>query len=100
MVAVEGKQLMTEYTCCPDKPFYEAQYRVIFMRRPAFYIQYLITPVFILSMLSTLVFYLPPESGEKVALSITNLLSLVVFQQIISENMPPSGTEFPLIGML
>ena len=100
MVAVEGKQLMTEYTCCPDKPFYEVQYRVIFRRRPAFYIQYLITPVFILSMLSTLVYYLPPESGEKVALSITNLLSLVVFQQIISDNMPPSGTEFPLIGML
>ena len=51
-------------------------------------------------MMSLLVFYLPPDCGEKLTLSITNLLALVVFQQIIAENMPPSGDDSPIIGKL
>ena len=98
LVAVQNKPIMTKFACC-ETPIYEVQYRLIFKRRPDFYIKYLIIPVFILSTLSTLVFYLPSESGEKIQLSITNLLALVVFQQVISENMPPSGSESPIIGM-
>ena len=51
-----------------------------------------------ISVLSLLVFYLPAECGEKLTLSITNLLALVVFQQLIAESMPPSGEDPPLIG--
>ncbi|XP_072042629.1 neuronal acetylcholine receptor subunit alpha-5-like [Amphiura filiformis] len=97
MVATNKKQMTTYFSCC-DFPFYEVQYRLIFKRRPGFYIKYLIIPVFLLSVLSLMVFYLPPDSGEKVTLCITNLLALVVFQQIISDNMPPSGAESPIIG--
>ncbi|XP_072046606.1 neuronal acetylcholine receptor subunit alpha-5-like [Amphiura filiformis] len=97
MVATNKKQITTHYSCCPY-PFYEVQYRLIFKRRPDFYIKYLIIPVCLLSLLSLMVFYLPPDSGEKVTLCITNLLALVVFQQIISDNMPPSGAESPIIG--
>ena len=45
-----------------------------------------------------MVFYLPPDCGEKLTLSITNLLALVVFQQMISETMPPSGDDAPILG--
>ncbi|XP_072042662.1 neuronal acetylcholine receptor subunit alpha-5-like [Amphiura filiformis] len=97
MVATNKKQLTTHFACC-DFPYYEVQYRLIFKRRPDFYIKYLIIPVALLSFLSLMVFYLPPDSGEKVTLCITNLLALVVFQQIITDNMPPSGAESPIIG--
>ena len=45
-----------------------------------------------------MVFFLPPECGEKLTLSITNLLAMVVFQQLIAETMPPTGDDSPIIG--
>ena len=41
-------------------------------------------------------FVLPPESGERIGLSITVLLAMTVFQQLTSELMPSYG--FPLLG--
>ena len=85
------------YPCCPE-PYYELVYTLIFRRQASFYISYLILPTVFLSLLSVLVFYLPVDCGEKLTLSITNLLALVVFQQLIAETMPPSGDASPLIG--
>ena len=97
MVATNRKQIITHYKCCPF-PFYEVQYRLIFKRHSDFYIKFMIVPVILLCALSLMVFYLPPDSGEKVTLCMTNFLALVVFQQIITENMPPSGNESPVLG--
>ena len=85
------------YVCCPE-PYPELVFTLVLQRRSDFYLSYLILPCMFLSGLSLLVFYLPPECGEKLTLSITNLLALVVFQQLIAESMPPSGDDPPLIG--
>ena len=45
-----------------------------------------------------LVFYLPPDSGEKVSLGVTVLLALTVFLLIVAETMPPQSENIPLIG--
>ena len=97
MVAVGSKREVTTYPCCPE-PYPNIHYRLIFKRHPKFYIHYMVLPCVFLSTLSLLVFYLPPDCGEKLTLSITNLLALVVFQQIIAENMPPSSDDSPIIG--
>ena len=86
-----------KYACCPE-PYPEISYTLILRRRSSFYVSYLIIPCVFLSALSLLVFYLPAECGEKLTLSITNLLALVVFQQLIAEAMPPSGEDPPFIG--
>ena len=86
------------YPCCPRTPYYELVFTIIFRRNPSFYVSYLILPCIFLSGLSLLVFYLPPDCGEKLTLSITNLLSLVVFQQLIAETMPPTAEENPILG--
>ena len=98
MVSVKVSRKLSKYSCCPA-PFAELYYHLIFKRRSEFYVIYLICPCMFLSMLSLLVFYLPPECGEKLTLSITNLLALVVFQQVIAETMPPSGDGSPIVGM-
>ena len=87
------------YSCCPNN-FSEVVYRLTFRRRAQFYVIHLIIPSTLLSTLSLLVFYLPPDCGEKLTLAITNLLALVVFQQVMAEHMPPSGDDSPIIGML
>jgi hypothetical protein len=51
-----------------------------------------------LSILTLLVFCLPPESGEKIALGITVLLAFSVFMLAIAENMPETSEHIPLIS--
>ena len=48
--------------------------------------------------MSVLGFYFPPESGEKVTLEITILMSLTFFMNIVADMQPPSS-ETPLIGI-
>ena len=99
MVAVRAKRLVYSWVCCPE-PFAHIKYYLVFKRYPKFYIYYLILPCLLLSVLSLLVFYLPPDCGEKLTLAITNLLALTVFQQIIAEHIPPSTDDSPVIGKL
>ena len=44
-------------------------------------------------------FLLLVESGEKVSLLITVLLSQAVFLLVVSESLPPSSDDFPIIGI-
>ncbi|XP_072021489.1 neuronal acetylcholine receptor subunit alpha-6-like [Amphiura filiformis] len=97
MVAVRQKGIIFKFACCPGH-YMEVQYRLVLKRHAAFYLFYMVLPCLFLSILSLLVFYLPPDCGEKLTLSITNLLALVVFQQIIAENIPPSSDDSPVIG--
>ena len=43
-------------------------------------------------------FYIPSDSGEKVAMGITTLLSMTVFLMLVTEAMPPTSDSLPLIG--
>ncbi|XP_072024623.1 LOW QUALITY PROTEIN: neuronal acetylcholine receptor subunit alpha-10-like [Amphiura filiformis] len=91
-------EVITEYfPCCPE-PYYHLEFTIVFQRNADFMDLYMILPCCFLSALSLLVFLLPPDCGEKLTLSITNLLALVVFQQLIAETMPPNGDELPLLG--
>ncbi len=53
-----------------------------------------------LSFMTLLVFVMPPESGEKIGLAITVLLSFTVFNLMVSENMPQTSTHTPRLGEL
>ncbi|KAA0194918.1 hypothetical protein HAZT_HAZT005348, partial [Hyalella azteca] len=54
------------------------------------------TKSFIASPTALLVFYVPSESGEKVTLGISALLSMTVFLITIRESLPPTE-KTPLI---
>jgi hypothetical protein len=52
----------------------------------------------VITAVALLGFLVPAESGEKVSVSVTTLLSLTVFLMIVVENMPPNSDELPMIG--
>ncbi|CAF0836400.1 unnamed protein product [Adineta ricciae] len=67
-------------------------------RKTLFYTVNLIIPTVLISFLSIFVFYLPTDAGEKMTLSISILLALVVFLLLISKILPPTSTVIPLIA--
>ena len=107
------------YSCCPS-PFPDVTYKIKLRRRPMFYVFNLILPCVLINgigkkllfivlkfpakkiydqsfFLALLVFYVPSESGEKVTLGISALLSMTVFLMTIRESLPPTE-KTPLIS--
>ena len=86
------------YACCTT-PFPDLGYFIHLRRRSLFHVLNIIIPCLLLSVLNLMVFVLPPESGEKIQLGMTNLLALVLFQQLITDNLPPtSADKSPIIS--
>lgn len=86
------------YSCCPDKEYPDVTFTINISRKPLFYVVNLIVPCVMISMMSVLEFILPCNSGEKVSLGITVLLSLTVFMLVIAENMPATSDNIPVLG--
>jgi nicotinic acetylcholine receptor len=85
------------YECCPE--FYpEVNFQLRLQRRALYYAMNIILPAVMLSVLVLMVFRLPPESGEKMSLGVTLLLSYSVFLLIVSENVPNTSQAVPVIG--
>uniref|UniRef100_A0A915CQG9 Uncharacterized protein n=1 Tax=Ditylenchus dipsaci TaxID=166011 RepID=A0A915CQG9_9BILA len=63
-----------------------------------FYTVNLVFPCVGISFLTILVFYLPSDSGEKIALCISILVALTVFFLLLTEIIPATSISLPLIG--
>ena len=59
----------------------------------------LMLPIILLSLMDLLVFWLPPESGEKVSLGITVMLSFSVFLLVVADQTPRTSDTVPLLSM-
>ncbi|XP_060732536.1 acetylcholine receptor subunit alpha-like [Tachysurus vachellii] len=86
------------YACCQDTPYLDITYHFLLLRLPLYFIVNVIIPCVLFSFLTGLVFYLPTDSGEKMTLSISVLLSLTVFLLVIVELIPSTSSAVPLIA--
>ncbi|XP_077992445.1 acetylcholine receptor subunit alpha-like [Glandiceps talaboti] len=84
--------------CCPDEAYSTINFTLILRRRPLYYILNILIPCAAMSFLTLAVFYLPPDCGEKMTLSISVLIALSVFSLLVAEIMPPTSDSSPLIG--
>ncbi|OWF52825.1 neuronal acetylcholine receptor subunit alpha-10-like [Mizuhopecten yessoensis] len=86
------------YPCCPE-PFPDVTFYVHIRRRTLYYMYNVVFPCIMMSALTLLVFCLPPDSGEKIALGITVLLAFSVFMLAVAENLPETSEFVPLISI-
>ena len=86
------------YPCCPDTPFYDIMLTLTIIRKPMFALFYYVWPSLLLLIIGIMVFFLPAESGEKVSLGITVLLSLTVYQLLLSDIVPRTSEVVPVLG--
>ena len=67
-------------------------------RKPSFYVMILMLPSILVSLISVIGFLLSSESGEKVSLQLTALLSYSLVFLAVVDIIPPIGGNFPVIG--
>ncbi|KAG7469438.1 hypothetical protein MATL_G00128970 [Megalops atlanticus] len=97
LVGVPGNRNLVYYDCCKE-PYPDVTFIVTIRRRTLYYALNLLIPCVLLSSMTLLVFLLPANSGEKISLGITVLLSLTVFMLLVAEIMPATSDSIPLIG--
>ncbi|XP_054843595.1 neuronal acetylcholine receptor subunit alpha-7-like [Eublepharis macularius] len=97
LVGVPGERNERYYECCKE-PYPDVTYTVTMRRRTLYYGLNLLIPCVLISGLALLVFLLPADSGEKISLGITVLLSLTVFMLLVAEIMPATSDSVPLIA--
>lgn len=69
--------LLFQYSCC-EEPYPDVTYKIQMRRKPLFYVFNMIMPCMLITLVALLGFYIPSDSGEKVTMGITTLLSMTV----------------------
>ena len=108
-IHLDGLEINSEWdlVSCEAKSFQirkaitmsDVKFYFTFKRRCNFYIFTILIPFNVVSVLGLLTFPLPPESGEKVSLGMTCLLSFFVIGASASEHLPTSSHSTPIIGL-
>ena len=87
------------YNCCVE-PFPDIMFYVRLRRRVKYYFMNIIIPCIILSFLCLAGFLLPPESGEKITLGLSVLLTITVFMLMVADKMPQTSESISVISKL
>ncbi|XP_062588977.1 neuronal acetylcholine receptor subunit alpha-10-like [Saccostrea cucullata] len=98
VVSFRSERHVVYYGCCPE-PFPDVTFYLHMKRKPRFYVLTIIFPCTLVVALAALGFIIPADSGEKVSLEVTVLLSLSVFLLLVSDKLPASAETFPIIGI-
>ncbi|XP_066270261.1 neuronal acetylcholine receptor subunit alpha-10-like [Branchiostoma lanceolatum] len=81
-----------------DVPYPDVTFHVVIQRQSMYYIFFIFFPSILIVVISLMSFMIPPESGEKLSLSSTMLLTLVVYMQLVNATLPTTSRYIPLVG--
>ena len=97
---VEGSKSRNavKYACC-QYPYVDVTIKLVLKRKPLYYIFNVITPCLVLAVTILFGFFLPPESGERISLTITILLAVAVFLQLVSDSLPRNSDSIPILAV-
>merc|ERR1719499_1998790 len=85
------------YDCCPE-PYLDITFIIKIRRRTLYYFYNLIVPCLLISSMAVLEFSLPPDSGEKLSLGVTILLSMTIFLNTVQAIIPITS-DSPLVAI-
>ncbi|XP_069102195.1 neuronal acetylcholine receptor subunit non-alpha-2-like [Argopecten irradians] len=75
------------------------KYSIYLKRRPLHPVVSKLLPIIMLAFMNTLVFLLPANSGEKITLCISVLLSFTVFMTVFDNTMPEMSTSIAYLSI-
>lgn len=97
VLTVPARKNIKKYPCCTE-PYPDITFNITMRRKTLYYALNLIIPCVSINMLTLLVFYLPPDCGEKISICISLLLSLSIFQLLLMDLVPATSLTTPLLG--
>ncbi|KAF8570330.1 hypothetical protein P879_01032 [Paragonimus westermani] len=80
-----------------DQTYIDITIHVHMQRRALYYVFNIIVPCMIMSVMSLLVFTLPPDANEKIVLGVTTLLSLTMLLQLVGDKLPQTSAGNPVL---
>ncbi|KAK7486197.1 hypothetical protein BaRGS_00022520 [Batillaria attramentaria] len=98
LIAYRQERQVVYFSCC-EEPYIFIKNYIMMRRRPLFYVFNMVVPCLLITLVALLGFYMPSDSGEKISMGITTLLSMTVFLMIVADKMPPTSDDLPLIGL-
>ena len=78
--------------------YHQVQAVINLRRKFAYYLVNIVANCVIMSLLSLVMFLLPAESGEKISLGVSVLLSYSVFLLLLVESMPKISDYIPILS--
>ncbi|CAL1539684.1 unnamed protein product [Lymnaea stagnalis] len=87
-----------QYTSTSNWSRVELQYHLIFQRRSALYNYILILPCILLTTITLVLFFIPPESPAKMQLGLAIFIAFFVLLRLLEKNLPPGASQMPLLG--
>ena len=86
-----GTGFQTDYYTDSFGNYSAVRFQISMQRRPSFYVITMLLPVFLLSFLNSCCFLVPPDSGEKINLSMSMFLAFVLLLTILTAELPSSS---------
>ncbi|XP_055539135.1 acetylcholine receptor subunit alpha-like 1 isoform X3 [Wyeomyia smithii] len=84
------------YKCCTE-PYIDIQYNITLQRHTSTHKAIVISPAFVIMLLSLSVFWLPPHCGEKIVLNAVIILIVTIFLIYFAQQLPAMSGNTPLI---
>ncbi|CAF4410498.1 unnamed protein product [Rotaria socialis] len=97
IVGNRASRFTEKYDCCPEV-YVDLKFFISLERRGGFYNYILILPCVLLSCLTCILFWLPPESPSKLVLGMNIFTSFFVLLLLLYKNMPSNAEHIPRIG--
>uniref|UniRef100_A0A3P9PLT8 5-hydroxytryptamine receptor 3B n=1 Tax=Poecilia reticulata TaxID=8081 RepID=A0A3P9PLT8_POERE len=82
-----------------DADYAQIQFNLLIRRRPLLYVVGLLIPSIFLMLVDVVSFYLPLNSGTRIAFKISILLGYTVFRVNLTDELPATALRTPLIGV-
>ena len=89
----------TVYYDLNNRPYSRIHYAFKLRRRALYHILNTLFPVILMASLTIFVFKLPPESGERIGMSLTVLLAYAVYLTLISDDIPRTSKSVSILSL-
>ena len=98
LISTSVKRNLGIYKCCKE-PYPDVTYTVVLKRRERSYWMNFIFPGTFLTVITMMTFVTPaPDTGERISLVLTSLVSMFFFLKLVSERTPATDTT-PLLSV-